>query len=253
IFGRINESNQIAFAGFLNTDEIFGSQEGIWWERNGVLELLVAQDLPVPGIPGAVFSDLGFPGLRDDGSLIFVAEFEGSGIDFSNDFAVFRSDPEGSTDIILRTGDFVEIIDDEGNSDIRQVSPVFGLGAGISDTGERVFEIFFVDGSSGIYTANILRGKQPVPGDITGPGGVPDGCVDAFDLGAMLGAWCSAVNDPNRPSPPCENCIPANLALADISGPANVPDGCIDAFDLAKLLAEWCSVAGGNPCGTCFP
>ncbi|MCH8344170.1 MAG: hypothetical protein IH983_09290 [Planctomycetes bacterium] len=89
--------------------------------------------------------------------------------------------------------------------------------------------------------------------DLTGPGGVPDGCVDAFDLGAMLGAWCSAVNDPSPPSPPCENCTPANLAVADISGAANAPDGCVDAFDLAKLLADWCSVAGGNPCGTCFP
>ncbi len=95
--------------------------------------------------------------------------------------------------------------------------------------------------------------ELPSPADISGPrGGVPDGCVDAFDLGTMLGAWCSAVNDPNPPSPPCENCIPVNLALADISGAANVPDGCVDAFDLAKLLAEWCSVAGGNPCGTCF-
>ncbi|MCZ6543057.1 MAG: hypothetical protein O6768_05275, partial [Planctomycetota bacterium] len=65
-------------------------------------------------------------------------------------------------------------------------------------------------------------------------------------------AWCSAVNDPNPPSPPCENCTPANLRLADISGAANVADGCVDAFDLAKLLAAWCSVAGGNPCGTCF-
>ncbi|MCH7719542.1 MAG: exo-alpha-sialidase [Planctomycetes bacterium] len=91
------------------------------------------------------------------------------------------------------------------------------------------------------------------PADITGPLGVPDGCVDAFDLGAMLGAWCSAVNDPNPPSPPCENCTPANLAVADISGAGNAPDGCVDAFDLAKLLAEWCSVAGGNPCGTCGP
>ncbi|MCZ6492773.1 MAG: hypothetical protein O6933_01710, partial [Planctomycetota bacterium] len=91
----------------------------------------------------------------------------------------------------------------------------------------------------------------PFPADITGLGGVPDGCVDSFDLEAMLGAWCSGVNDPNPPSPPCENCTPANLAIADISGPGNVPDGCVDAFDLAKLLAEWCSLAGGNPCGTC--
>ncbi len=89
--------------------------------------------------------------------------------------------------------------------------------------------------------------------DLTGPGGLPDGCVDAFDLGAMLGAWCSGVTDPNPPSPPCDNCIPASLDVADSSGSANVPDGCVDAFDLAKLLAEWCPVAGGNPCGTCFP
>ncbi|MCH8344341.1 MAG: hypothetical protein IH983_10165 [Planctomycetes bacterium] len=83
------------------------------------------------------------------------------------------------------------------------------------------------------------------PGDISG-GGV----VDAFDL---LGAWCSAVNDPNPPSPPCENCNPGIFCLVDISSAANVPDGCVDAYDLAKLLAEWCSVAGGNPCGTCGP
>ncbi len=102
--------------------------------------------------------------------------------------------------------------------------------------------------------SNCSPNNCPAPSpDFTGPVGVPDGCVDAFDLGAMLAAWCSGAGDPNPPSPPCENCTPANLALADISGVANVPDGCVDAFDLAKLLAKWCSVAGGNPCGTCFP
>ena len=92
--------------------------------------------------------------------------------------------------------------------------------------------------------------------DLTGPLGVPDGCVDAFDLGTLLGAWCSSAGDPDPPKdedPPCEDCTSPNFALADISGAANVPDGCVDAFDLAKLLAAWCSVAGGNPCGTCFP
>ncbi len=72
------------------------------------------------------------------------------------------------------------------------------------------------------------------PGDISG-GGV----VDSFDLAILLGAWCSAVNDPNPPSPPCENCLPGNVALADISGAGGKPDGCVDAFDLAKLLANW--------------
>ncbi len=104
----------------------------------------------------------------------------------------------------------------------------------------------------GITNVVYFTSISPFPADITGPGDVPDGCVDSFDLEAMLGAWCSGVNDPNPPSPPCENCTPANLAIADISGAGNAPDGCVDAFDLAKLLAEWCSVASGNPCGTCF-
>ncbi|MCZ6445347.1 MAG: hypothetical protein O6758_04090 [Planctomycetota bacterium] len=39
--------------------------------------------------------------------------------------------------------------------------------------------------------------------DISGPGGVPDGCVDAFDLAALLAAWCS-VADGN----PCGTCGP---------------------------------------------
>ena len=94
------------------------------------------------------------------------------------------------------------------------------------------------------------------PADLTGPLGVPDGCVDAFDLGTLLGAWCSSAGDPDPPGdvdPPCEGCTSPNFALADISGAADVADGCVDAFDLAKLLAAWCSEAGGNPCGTCFP
>ncbi|MCZ6493602.1 MAG: hypothetical protein O6933_05925, partial [Planctomycetota bacterium] len=98
----------------------------------------------------------------------------------------------------------------------------------------------------------------PSTADISGPlgAGFPDGCVDAFDLGTLLGAWCSSAGDPDPPGdvdPPCEGCTSPNFALADISGAADVADGCVDAFDLGKLLANWCSVAGGNPCGTCFP
>ena len=128
---------------------------------------------------------------------------------------------------------------------------VFGVpGLDCNSTGQPdACDIFL--GVSRDTNANLIPDECESPADITGPGGVPDGCVDAFDLGSMLGAWCSAVNDPNPPSPPCENCTPANLALADISGAASLPDGCVDAFDLAKLLADWCSVAGGNPCGTC--
>ena len=39
--------------------------------------------------------------------------------------------------------------------------------------------------------------------DITGPRGVPDGCVDAFDLNTVLAAWCSTLG-----GNPCGTCGP---------------------------------------------
>ncbi len=92
--------------------------------------------------------------------------------------------------------------------------------------------------------------------DIAGPlgPGVPDGCVDAFDLALLLNEWCSSFGDPDPigdVDPPCEGCASLFFTLADISGPDSAPDGCVDAFDLAKLLFSWCSSIT-NPCGTCF-
>ena len=110
---------------------------------------------------------------------------------------------------------------------------------------------------------DILNGTSPdangngIPDECETPRGTADlngdGCADSTDLTILLGAWCSAVNDPIPPSPPCENCTQANLDAADIAGSGGGPsDGCVDSNDLTKLLGEWCSVASGNPCGTCF-
>ena len=96
-----------------------------------------------------------------------------------------------------------------------------------------------LNGTSPDTNGNGIPDECECLGDLSGPLAVPDGFVDPFDLAAVLGAWCSALNDPNPPSPPCENCSAANLALADISGPAGPPDGCIDAYDLARVLVGW--------------
>ncbi|MCH8344499.1 MAG: hypothetical protein IH983_10980 [Planctomycetes bacterium] len=122
--------------------------------------------------------------------------------------------------------------------------------------------IFASGGWNDAFDQSAVYGLPVAPplslADFSGPlgPGVPDGCVDAFDLGLLLGAWCSSAGDPDPPGdidPPCEGCLSPNFGLADISGPDGAPDGCVDAFDLAKLLNEWCSVAGGNLCGTCGP
>ena len=52
----------------------------------------------------------------------------------------------------------------------------------------------------GPYTVGL---QSNTPSDTTGPGGVPDGCVDSFDLVALLAAWCSVAG-----GNPCGTCGP---------------------------------------------
>ncbi|MCH8345268.1 MAG: FG-GAP repeat protein [Planctomycetes bacterium] len=233
--GTVNSHQKISdtqggFTGVLDDFDWFGSSVGWLGDLDGdaVADLAVAAPLDDDGgfNSGAVWVLF----LNTDGTVKAHQKI---------------SDTEGGFTGILDNGDsFGDSLASLGDLDGDGVGDL-AVGAHGDDDGGF---------NRGAVWVLFLDGILSSPADITGPlGGVPDGCVDAFDLGAMLGAWCSAVNDPIPPSPPCENCIPANLALADISGSANVPDGCIDAFDLAKLLAEWCSVAGGNPCGTCGP
>jgi hypothetical protein len=75
-----------------------------------------------------------------------------------------------------------------------------------------------------------LAGGAGCPADITGPGGEPDGNVDALDFLELIAQW-------GCPSPPC---------TADIAGPGGGPDGTVDAIDFLELIAQW-----GTP-GNCL-
>ncbi|MCZ6734695.1 MAG: right-handed parallel beta-helix repeat-containing protein, partial [Planctomycetota bacterium] len=166
-----------------------------------------------PGTPSVTYSDIegGFAGTGNiNADPMFVASGIGDYrlmpgspcIDAADNTAV----PKGITTDLDGNPRFVDDPDtpDTGNGD----PPVVDMGA---------YE--FQD--------------TTVPADISGPLGVPDGCVDAFDLGTLLGAWCSSATDPDPPGdvdPPCEGCTSPNFNLADISGAAKVPDGCVDAF-----------------------
>jgi glucose/arabinose dehydrogenase len=61
--------------------------------------------------------------------------------------------------------------------------------------------------------------------DITGPGGGPDGVVDALDLLRLISQWGS----------PCNGACDA-----DITGPvAGTPDGNVDALDYLLMISQW--------------
>jgi uncharacterized membrane protein len=82
---------------------------------------------------------------------------------------------------------------------------------------------------------------EPLPNtctaDITGPGGTPDGTVDALDYLLLIGQWGS----------PC-----TGTCEADITGPDGGPDGNVDALDFLELIGLWgdCPVLSTGSC--CF-
>jgi hypothetical protein len=71
----------------------------------------------------------------------------------------------------------------------------------------------------------------PCPADFTGPGGSPDGNVDAVDFLVLIAEWGT----------PCT----IGACEADITGPLGTPDGNVDALDDLLFLAQW-----GDP-GVC--
>ena len=237
---------------FLNRDGTVSSHQKISDTEGSFTGIL--DDVDLFGWSAASLGDLDGDGVGD---LAVGAPFDGDGGTLRGAVWILFLNTDGTVKshqkISATQGGFTGILDDGDQFGVSAASLGDLDGDGVGDLAVGAYRDDDGGPNRGAVWVLFLDGVAVSPADLTGPRDVPDGCVDAFDLGAMLGAWCSAVNDPNPPSPPCENCTPANLAVADISGAANAPDGCVDAFDLAKLLAEWCSVAGGNPCGTCGP
>jgi hypothetical protein len=139
---RISGLDQVAMVAFA------GNVQGIWWERNGSLELLARAGGLVPGIPGAAFNgvSLRLDEFTDSGTLYYTGAFSGSGINSTNDTALFAAFPDGTTRIVMRKGQRVRA----GPGDVRVVSQ-YGLGTS-SDDGEKTLKLVFTDGSTGLFT-----------------------------------------------------------------------------------------------------
>ncbi len=68
-----------------------------------------------------------------------------------------------------------------------------------------------------------LQNTAKILGDITGPQGVPDGTVDAYDLDFIAKAYGKKEGDPDWDE----------HKIADIAGPDGVPEGIVEIYDLA--------------------
>lgn len=153
--GAINERNQIAFQGFADEfDTMSNLTRAIWWDVPGQLALVAAEGRPVPGAAGAVYFDVTFESLTDDGSLFFLARLAGSGVNSSNDRALLRADADGSIRLVLREGDAVQVVDGSGAGTTRVVRS-FQFGRELSADGRAAAHLTFADGTSGIYTTSL--------------------------------------------------------------------------------------------------
>ncbi|MGH8309258.1 MAG: DUF7453 family protein, partial [Steroidobacteraceae bacterium] len=132
---RINSSARIAFLGTTKEGDAFNFASGIWWDVPGSLSLVAAVGRQVGSVAGASYSNIRLlDRLTDTGELAFEAQLSGSGIDASNNVAVFRARPGGSAQPVLRTGDTV--MTPEGARTIRSFA--WGEGRTASDAGAAV-------------------------------------------------------------------------------------------------------------------
>ena len=191
IFGFLNNLETIAFWGYVDNQSFPADftdphHLAIWWDATGELTLVAAEGGSVPEVPDAVFVNNGVGLIRlqeDANTLWWVGAFVGPGIDGTNDSALFRTDPDGTSHIVLWRGDGVDI--GGTGTDVRIVA-YFAIAGGdhVTNDGERAFVINFLDGSSGIYTARVVPdGAVLQDSDNDGLPDITDNCPDVPNPG----------------------------------------------------------------------
>ena len=206
-FVELNDSNQIAFSGFATIDMNFDNQpHGVWWDRPGVLSLVAGEGDPVPGLPGIEFAGFNRTlSFGNGGHLAFLADLRESGSGAGRGVALMMADPQGGLHVLVRSGTMFDVA---GNgTDPREVAVI--LPSTVSPAGEIAMELDFVDGSSGLFVAQL--GPSPV--------GVP-----STPGAAARVSFAGPVPNPRRGGDPLtlrfELAAPAavRFALYDLSG-----------------------------------
>lgn len=105
--GNINNAGQIAFAAGLSNQSALFNHDSLWFYNSGNMTPLFVRGEHPPGTPAGVTYDLfGFwPALNEAGQVLTGVLLAGSGVDASNQLAVYLSDSAGNQKLILRDGD----------------------------------------------------------------------------------------------------------------------------------------------------
>jgi hypothetical protein len=163
---KINSSNTVAFSTTLSGGSATG---GLYVGAIGALQTVALEGTLTPD--GAIFSSLGEPILNNSGHVAFMAFLEGSGVNPSNDFALFAGTPGGVVQIV-REGQTIDvdptagvdsrIIANNGISIIESSGGQDGLGRSFADDGTIVYRLRFTDGTNGVFTSQFTPIPEPV-------------------------------------------------------------------------------------------
>lgn len=184
-FALINASERIAFSGLVLEENPLSITTGIFWDVPGPLTLAARELGAAPGIPGVTLLNVFLSTLSDGGVLVYAATLAGPGVNASNDFAFFAVEPSGAQHLLVREGAPFDV---SGNgTDVRTVRTLQS-GPGGTDAGERVFEIFFTDGTFGLFTGRVEGALPRLFADAPSISATEGGIVDlALDAGKANG------------------------------------------------------------------
>ncbi len=190
----------------------------------GELSMIARKGYQAPECPtGVRFGDFSGVIVNRNGRVSFVCRLVGTGVDSTNDRALFSWDRLAGIKLVVRTGNSallsptdtrqvgsIAVVMDSGNQDGRPTS--------LGDDGVLVFQTAFTDGSTAVAARNINRALA----DIVGAGGMPpsDGIVDGDDIIAFI------------------NSFGAGESTADIVNGSGQepPDGIVDGSDFIAFI-----------------
>jgi len=164
----------------------FTETQGIWYE-NDELELTLAAHTgqQAPDAPeGVTIANFTFPSFNALGQVAFWAGLTGTDVDFSNDAAVFVTDPQGELHMVVGEGNLFDVDDDPVAEDLRTITSISapassggedGRATSLNDFGQLVLAISFSDFTSGVFVFDTIG--PPIPGDFDF-----DGDVDGDDF-----------------------------------------------------------------------
>jgi hypothetical protein len=102
--------------------------------------------------------------FNERGQSAFYSQLAGPGVNQANNAGIWAQDVNQNLQLIVRTGDLLDVSDDASNPDLRTISHVELFGNAkwsLSDAGQIAFYARFTDGSEGVFVSSAVAIPEP--------------------------------------------------------------------------------------------